>query len=155
MTPRRAHVAALLVALALAGCGGADTAKTPPLTTTANRASPMPVETAAATATPVPQPEKAPEPKKTYPPPETLNGLDADGLAQLLGPPRLKRRDDPAEIWQYLGEACALDVFLYRAGKAGVYRVRHFETRGPGRAPVDQRDCFVGLLKAREQARAG
>lgn len=153
MTPRRAHVAALLVALALAGCGGADTAKTPPLTTMANRAPPAPVETVAATT--APQPEKAPKPEKTYPPPETLNGLDADGLAQLLGPPRLKRRDDPAEIWQYLGDACALDVFLYRAGKAGTYRVRHFETRGPDRTPVDQNDCFVRLLKARDRARAG
>jgi len=94
-------------------------------------------------------------PERRYPEPASLAGLDESQLAGLLGQPRFKRRDDPAEIWQYRNDACALDVFLYKTGKDGRFTVRHFETRGRDRRPVDQKDCFVGLLKDRDRAGAG
>ncbi len=109
-------------------------------------------------ATPVkPQavpPAKAPPPK-VYPPPSHLTGLDGEQVIDLLGSPGFKRKDDPALIWQYRTKACALDLFLYRAGDGSSFRVRHFETRSRGKEAVSARDCFVSLLKALEQKREG
>ena len=72
-----------------------------------------------------------------------------------MGQPRFKRRDDPAEIWQYRTDACALDFFLYRSKDDPAYRVRHVEARGRGQAPSSEKDCLVGLIKARERGGAG
>lgn len=151
-----------LAALALAGlaaCGGAggreDTGAAAEQPTVA--AIPMPAATATAhpaTAEPVAAPTPAPVVER-YPEPATLRGLDEGQLSRLLGAPRFKRRDDPAQIWQYGDDACVLDVFLYKAGKGGAYRVRYFETRGRDHEPVDQAACFVGLLKARDRGAAG
>jgi hypothetical protein len=107
--------------------------------------------TEAATAAVAPPPP----PEKIYPEPAALKGLDAGGLAGLLGQPRFKRRDDPAEIWQYRSEACALDLFLYRGKTDTAYRVRHLEARSRDKAPTTEKDCLVGLLKAFENRRAG
>ncbi len=145
---RARDAATLLVVAALAGCGTATPAgEATPAEPPPPLAAPVePVATVAA----IPPPAAA-----AYPRPETLNGLDADKLAGLLGAPRFKRRDDPAEIWQYRNDACSLDVFLYRAGKDGAFRVRYFETRGRDKKPVDQNDCFASLLKGRGKGGAG
>ena len=92
---------------------------------------------------------------KVYPPPSHLAGLYGDQGIGLLGPPGFKRKDDPAQIWQYRTKVCALDLFLYRAEDGSPYRVRHFEARGRGKEVISARDCFVSLLKAHEQNRQG
>ena len=92
---------------------------------------------------------------KAYPPPSHLAGLYGDQVIDMLGPPGFKRKDDPAQIWQYRTKVCALDLFLYRAEDGSPYRVRHFEARSRGKETVSARDCFVGLLKAHEQNRQG
>jgi len=99
-------------------------------------------------------PAKAPPPK-VYPPASNLAGLDGKQVIGLLGFPGFKRKDDPALIWQYRTQTCALDLFLYRAGDGATYRVRHFETRLRAKDAVSVQDCFVGLLKAHEQKREG
>ncbi|MBC8339860.1 MAG: hypothetical protein ISR51_07080 [Rhodospirillales bacterium] len=96
-----------------------------------------------------------PAPEKNYPSPSRLSGMRQDQVIGLLGEPGFKRNDDPAQIWQYRTQACALDVFLYRTGDGTVYRVDHFEARNRGNNQVSEKDCFVGLLKAHEQKRAG
>lgn len=73
----------------------------------------------------------------------------------LLGPPRFKRRDNPAQIWQYRNKVCALDLFLYRAGTGVSYTVRHFETRMRGQEKITAKACFSGLLRDRENRRPG
>ena len=94
-------------------------------------------------------------PARIYPAPSTLSGLDSGQVVDLLGPPSFKRRDNPAEIWQYRAPACVLDLFLYRPGKTGSFRVRHFEARGRGKNGVSEKDCFHRLLKAHQARSSG
>src|SRR5260221_5762501 len=47
-----------------------------------------------------------------------LIGLERGDVEARLGPPALRRRDAPAEIWQYRSPLCVLDLFLYRDGAA-------------------------------------
>ena len=95
-------------------------------------------------------------PAKVYPAPDNLKGLDREAVVKLLGDPGFKRRDTPAEIWRYRAESCILDVFLYRDGSGPVFRVTHFETRHRGSAEeLSAKECFVTLLKARENAATG
>ena len=56
-----------------------------------------------------------------------LTGMDPAQLIALLGEPDLRRREPPAEFWQYRNADCVLDVFLYADGDH--YRVQRSETR--------------------------
>ncbi|HIN20574.1 MAG TPA: hypothetical protein EYM71_01745 [Rhodospirillales bacterium] len=89
----------------------------------------------------------------------TLAGMPLDQVIGLLGPPRFKRRDNPAEIWQYRNKACALGLFLYRVENGAGFRVRHFETRmrglGRGGKKITGKACFTGLLQEHENRRPG
>ena len=58
----------------------------------------------------------------------SLVGRGASEVAELLGEPGLKRRDPPAELWQYRSARCVLDLFLY-AGQGNALTVAHAETR--------------------------
>ncbi|MFQ5617398.1 MAG: hypothetical protein ACE5FR_00360 [Rhodospirillales bacterium] len=91
----------------------------------------------------VPGPDRVPAPR-------TLLGLEHHQVMALLGVPSFKRRDDPAQIWQYRDSTCILDIFLYRPAGGGAYRVTHVEVRGYGVIKVSQEDCFLSLLKARD-----
>lgn len=95
------------------------------------------------------QTAKAPPPLK----PERIMGLTRTGLLDLLGKPDFLRRDAPAEIWQYRGKECILDVFLYHSGEH--YRVLHFEVRDRTAEPVATGRCFTALLEARKRDEAG
>ena len=144
------------MALAVSGCGLMPEGEAAPST---GAASPAPTVPSAAAppglAVARVSPESAPPdpapPEKTYPEPAHLSGLDGSRVLALLGVPRLKRHDDPAEIWQYQTRACTLHLFLYRAAKGDAYKVRHFETRARGKDRVSEKACFVGLLKAHER----
>ncbi len=57
-----------------------------------------------------------------------FTGMRATDLLALLGQPNLRRSDPPAELWQYRGTGCVLELYLYREGDA--LRVVHAETRG-------------------------
>ena len=59
---------------------------------------------------------------------ETLRNLSVPDLLARLGPPDFTRRDPPAELWQYRGATCVLDLFLYP--DAGSMKVSHTQTRG-------------------------
>ncbi len=107
----------------------------------------QPSQQTAATPTPV-----AVEPERIFPPPAMLDGLEAAKVLNLLGQPPFKRQDNPALIWQYRTSHCALDLFLYRDGRGGTYKVRHFETRNRGKAAMSAKDCFTALITAHEKA---
>ncbi len=96
----------------------------------------------------VPGPERAPGPR-------TLVGLEHHQVKALLGEPSFKRRDDPAQIWQYRDSTCILDVFLYRPDVGGAYRVVHVEVRGRSVIRVSHEDCFLSLLETRSRDDAG
>lgn len=60
--------------------------------------------------------------------PGRFRGMSAQDLTGLLGEPDFRRREKPAEIWQYYGQGCVLDLFLYDDN--AVKRVSHAELRG-------------------------
>jgi len=101
------------------------------------------------------RPDIAPLPARPSPEPAFVADLDPSALlglaradvAALLGPPRLLRRDPPAEMWQYRNEECVLHLFLYPVRAAAAYEVRHVELRGHAGAPVPAR-CYAGLINA-------
>jgi hypothetical protein len=89
------------------------------------------------------------------PPLSSLSGQNRAQVMALLGAPRFKRQDNPAEIWQYRSPGCFLDIFLYREKGGDAYRVRHFETRGGGKKTVSETDCFAGLIKSHQTGKSG
>ncbi len=116
----------LLPVLALAACGGA------PVTAQFPAHPPAAVETAV-----LPPPPAGPVDE-----PARLKGLSGAQVVQVLGIPGFRRRDNPAEIWQYRARACTLDLFLYD-GEGGP-RVAHFAVRSP--SGLSDRDCFDEVL---------
>jgi len=73
--------------------------------------------------------------------PARLKGLTTVQITSALGRPGFTRRDAPAEIWQYRGRACTLDLFLY--DDDGRQVVAHYAMRGV--QPLDERGCFDEL----------
>ena len=83
--------------------------------------------------------------------PEHLIGLLDRELEKILGTPDFKRKDPPAQRWQYRDPACLFDVFLYQdKNRADTYTVAHVEARGRDVNRVSDRDCFLAVLKDRK-----
>lgn len=85
--------------------------------------------------------------------PAGLRGLSAPEVVAKLGDPGYRRRDAPAEVWQYFGPGCVLDVFLYD-GDAGP-RVNHVELRSRNPTPAGQAACLSQILQGRKAAAPG
>ena len=101
------------------------------------------------TAVPVAPTAKAPVTEPAPEPvidddPEQLMGLAGRALTELLGDPGFRREDADAQVWQYRGRDCVLDVYLYRDGEATPHRVTYYEFRGDGGG----RPCLRDLLLA-------
>ena len=115
----------MFLGLFLAGCAGTPMAAPPPAA-----ASPSDPAIPAVAVLPV-------APTK---PLGRLFDLSAAQLTTLLGAPDVRRREGPAEVWQYRAGACVLDLFLYE--ERGALRVAHAEIRsrvGPRSvAPCDE-----------------
>lgn len=88
-----------------------------------------------------PTPAPAPPPIAT---PGELIGRESAEVAKLLGKPTFARRDGGAEIWQYRGKACILDLFLYK-GQLGRL-VEHAELRRRNEGKISDRDCLADVL---------
>lgn len=78
--------------------------------------------------------------------PDRLIGAARADVQALLGTPGLVRREPPAEIWQYQGDTCVFDLFLY--DEAGAHRVTYFEARDVSAQRVDARLCLNDVLNA-------
>lgn len=76
---------------------------------------------------------------------EHLIGLTPAALTETLGTPRARRRDRPAEVWQYRTESCVLDVFLYSA-EAGP-QVIHLEARDAAARPIPAQACLGTMTR--------
>ncbi len=79
------------------------------------------------------------------PGPECLVGLSSMAIQQMLGKPDFKRRDSPAEIWQYRESGCLLDVFLYL--NKDNYQVSHVEVRGYSIKSILGAACLLEVLE--------
>ncbi|MEE8499555.1 MAG: hypothetical protein V3S27_03195 [Kiloniellales bacterium] len=108
------------------------------------KAGPAETETEAQTG---PETAALPPPPAIDDDPARILGLGPDRLTELLGRPELTRREPPAEIWQYRGESCVFDVFLYEEG--GLARVTYLEARDASAQRVAERGCLNQLLRAR------
>jgi hypothetical protein len=82
--------------------------------------------------------------------PASLVGLSAADLSAIIGTPRWMRRESPAQVWQYLGATCVLDVFLYEEG--GVPTVVHAEARDESALPVTLAECLQRIEAERRIA---
>ncbi len=133
MSPIRI-TASLALLLALAACGGG------PRTGSAHSLADLDEGwEQQATLPPVPG-----QPKKPAP----LTGMTLVEVRELLGEPGFTRRDGPAQVWQYFGNECVLDLFLYEE-KDGV-RVAHSALRGLGPGQPPPQGCLAGLKKGDE-----
>lgn len=93
--------------------------------------------------------------------PEYLVGLDRIGLQRAIGSPSLRRREGNAEVWQYQGKTCVMDVFLYPSESAqGLPQVDYVELRRQGVAQLndvdERRRCYAeALAEGRRNAATG
>jgi hypothetical protein len=69
----------------------------------------------------------------------SLKALSTEALVARLGQPDFTRQDPPAEIWQYRGATCVLDVFLYP--EDGEMKVLHAATRDRDRVQAPENNC--------------
>jgi hypothetical protein len=82
--------------------------------------------------------------------PAGMIGADAGAVQRLLGPPRLVRRDAPAELWQYRARDCVVDLFLYQE-KDGL-RLAYVEARTGAAEITAPRPCLEALRAGREKS---
>jgi len=86
----------------------------------------------------------------TRPDPAGMIGADSVALQRLFGPPRLVRRDAPAELWQYQTRDCVVDLFLYQE-KDGL-RLAYLEARTGAALVTAPRPCVDAVLASREKS---
>lgn len=72
-----------------------------------------------------------------------LVGLDSTMVEQRLGSPVLRRRDAPAELWQYRSPLCVMDVFLYSDGRS--FKVMHVELHSRSVEQVQAPTCLASF----------
>lgn len=125
-----------------------------------SRKVPSSGETTAETSAPQASTEQAPVQETAVPKAPALPEIDddptqllqmtKDDLNGLLGQPDLVRRETPAEIWQYRGQDCVLDLFLYNEEDKpdSPFKVVYSEARDLEAKKTDQRSCLNSLLRA-------
>lgn len=92
--------------------------------------------------------EAKPEPKIELPPVDVLNGKSASVIASVFGEPVLKRKDKPAEVWQYLTAKCALHLVFYPEKDSDVMKVRYFSMNERDKAKSSEKEqCFESQLR--------
>lgn len=82
--------------------------------------------------------------------PVRLNGLTQRTIRAALGTPNFRRRDKGVEIWQYYGEGCVLDLFIYEEN--GQRLVTHHQIRSTTGEQIG--GCFRGIIDSRRTPQA-
>ncbi|MCF8466737.1 MAG: hypothetical protein K9G33_04995 [Sneathiella sp.] len=68
-----------------------------------------------------------------------------------FGDPNMKRKESPAEVWQYLTPGCALHLYFYPGNVGDGLVVRYIAINGRSVASfsdLDRKQCFNDHLKA-------
>ena len=76
--------------------------------------------------------------------PEHFKGMAYSDVVATLGNPDFRRREAPAEVWQYYGAGCVLDLFLYDENGAKRVSFVDLRSRAPGQLP--DAECLPKLL---------
>jgi hypothetical protein len=81
-----------------------------------------------------------------------LVGQPPEALRRMLGEPRLRRAEGPAEVWHYQTSACHLDLVLYREdGAAAGLRVAFAQARASGTARRAEAACLREIARGAAQ----
>jgi hypothetical protein len=84
-----------------------------------------------------------------------LIGLETSQVTRLLGPADFRRADGPAEILQYRGGTCVLDLYLYRDPATGQYLVKHIEARDRSFTRIAPDACLSNVARNKRAHYAG
>ncbi len=129
-------VLALSLTALLAACGGGgsrpDTAAKP------NHGFILPNQPKSSTSPGTPSPADLADH------PDHFKGMAAPDVLATLGQPDYRRREAPAEVWQYYGDGCVLDLFLYDESKTK--RVSHVDMRNRNPGQLPDAECLPKLL---------
>jgi len=92
--------------------------------------------------------EKKEPPVVPLPPVGVLRGKTVAEIEAVFGRPVLLRKDEPAEVWQYLTTQCALHIVFYPENKnSDVLRVKFFSMNDRNVAKdVEGQACFRSQL---------
>ncbi|MGG5812577.1 hypothetical protein ACK8OX_25050, partial [Falsiroseomonas sp. CW058] len=75
-------------------------------------------------------------------------GQPPDAVTRLLGEPRLRREEGPAEVWHYQATQCHLDLVFYREeGPAPAMRVAFAAARAVGTARRGEAACLRDIAR--------
>ncbi|WP_339632890.1 hypothetical protein [uncultured Sneathiella sp.] len=137
----------------VAGC-----AKGPEITTLpkdGKKSAPVSAVSGSAPAS-IPSQKKPDPPVIAAKPPAVLEptivvGKTTSEIGSAFGDPNMRRKDSPAEVWQYLAPDCALHLFFYPASSGGEMIVRHIAINGRSvetYSELDRKKCFNDYLRA-------
>ncbi len=82
------------------------------------------------------------------PDPAKLKGFEPAEMQALLGVPDLLRWENHAQVYQYRGAKCILDIIFYESPSGGPFLAAHVSARGPGGQDTEVKACLVDLLPA-------
>ncbi|WP_404381904.1 hypothetical protein [Caenispirillum salinarum] len=150
MSPRHLTLAAAL-ALTVAACGASHKVRVLEDGGTLGTVSPHAGAGSENVAVLPPRPLPTAEDIAAAPDPLSLKGEAADAVRAALGPATLLRREPPAQVWQYRGRTCVLDVVLYPDETEGApLTVAHVELRPlEASARVAPKACAADVLQRR------
>ncbi len=84
-----------------------------------------------------------------------LIGLETSEVTRLLGPADFRRADGPAQILQYRGGTCVLDLYLYREPGSARFVVTHVEARNQSFASIAPDACLSNVARNKRAHYAG
>lgn len=82
------------------------------------------------------------------PDPAKLKGFEPAAMQALLGVPDLLRWERHAQVYQYRGAKCVLDIIFYESPSGGPFQAAHLSARGPGGQDTEVEACLADLLPA-------
>lgn len=135
LPPLRILATSLLLSVWLAACGGQS-----PRPTSGGYGQ---TGNAASTTKHPPNAPKLPE-NQEITDAARFKGLATSDVLSALGNPDFRRREKPAEIWQYYGDSCVLDLFFYEETKG--QRVTFAELRSRSPSPANSAKCLTEML---------
>lgn len=103
------------------------------------------------------EPEVKKEPVREIPKISVLMGKSVSEIETVFGKPNLRRKDTPAEVWQYLTSDCALHLIFYpeNGQKSGKMTVQHISMNDRQKAvTADAKACFGSQLRKVGEERA-
>lgn len=138
--------------LSLVACGAPPASEPGLSVTTPDPQMPKAKEKEAETvALPSPAPVKPAAPEPVNDNPMQFMEMSTRQLSQAVGHPHMVRRDGPAEVWQYRGEGCVLDLFLY--DQEGGLQVKYVDLRSQSLADDSLRACLADIIRKRNHTK--